>query len=167
MPLDELGVKAIEDYTLEIKLLDACSYYDAMLTYTAFFPLREDVVLEDGTGHWAWEVERAITNGRMIMTACDEEQELVLEKNPNYYGKDSVALDKLVVKLVDDTNTTLQLFETGAGCTLGDVVKTTVFLTDMGAFAAVNAVYAKYFEGDCPARSAVQDVIKPEEPKAS
>ena len=36
----------------------------------------------------------------------------------------------------------------GAGCT--------VFLTDMGAFAAVNAVYAKYFEGDCPARSAVQ-----------
>ena len=44
----------------------------------------------------------------------------------------------------------------GAGCTLGDVVKTTVFLTDMGAFAAVNAVYAKYFEGDSPARSAVQ-----------
>ena len=42
------------------------------------------------------------------------------------------------------------------GYTLGDVVKTTVFLTDMGAFAAVNAVYAKYFEGDCPARSAVQ-----------
>ena len=35
-------------------------------------------------------------------------------------------------------------------------LKTTVFLTDMGAFAAVNAVYAKYFEGDCPARSAVQ-----------
>ncbi len=44
----------------------------------------------------------------------------------------------------------------GAGCTMEDVVKTTVFLTDMGAFAAVNAVYAKYFEGDCPARSAVQ-----------
>ena len=42
------------------------------------------------------------------------------------------------------------------GYTLGDVVKTTVFLTDMGAFAAVNAVYAKYFEGNCPARSAVQ-----------
>ena len=42
------------------------------------------------------------------------------------------------------------------GLTFEDVVKTTVFLTDMGAFAAVNAVYAKYFEGDCPARSAVQ-----------
>ena len=43
-----------------------------------------------------------------------------------------------------------------AGLTMDNVVKTTVFLTDMGAFAAVNAVYAKYFEGDCPARSAVQ-----------
>ena len=43
-----------------------------------------------------------------------------------------------------------------AGASYGDVVKTTVFLTDMGAFAAVNAGYAKYFEGDCPARSAVQ-----------
>ena len=43
-----------------------------------------------------------------------------------------------------------------AGCTRADVVKTTVFLTDMGDFAAVNAVYAKYFTEDCPARSAVQ-----------
>ena len=113
-PLDELGVTAIDDYTLEIKLQEACSYFDAMLCYTAFYPLREDTVLEDGTGHWAWEVERSITNGRMIMTACDEEKEIVLEKNPYYYGKDDVALDKLIIKLVDDTNTTLQLFETGA-----------------------------------------------------
>lgn len=114
MALDELGVKAVDDYTLEIKLQEACSYFDAMLTYTAFFPLREDCVEEDGTGYWAWEVERSITNGRMIMTACDEEQEIVLEKNPYYYGKDAVVLDKLVVKLLDDDNTKLQLFETGA-----------------------------------------------------
>ena len=43
-----------------------------------------------------------------------------------------------------------------AGCSYADVVKTTVFLTDMNDFAAVNAVYAKFFGGDCPARSAVQ-----------
>ena len=43
-----------------------------------------------------------------------------------------------------------------AGCERSDVVKTTVFLTDMGDFAAVNAVYAKYFTECCPARSAVQ-----------
>ena len=43
-----------------------------------------------------------------------------------------------------------------AGMTMGDVVKTTVFLADMDDFAAVNAIYATYFEGDAPARSCVQ-----------
>ena len=119
--LDELGVKAIDDYTLEIQLEEACSYFEAMLTYTSFFPLREDcVAVEEGNEareaqwNWAWNAEKHITNGRMVMTSCDPEQEIVLEKNPEYYGKDDVKLDKLVVKLVDDTNTTLQLFETGA-----------------------------------------------------
>ena len=57
---------------------------------------------------------------------------------------------------VDQSLKNLKAVLAGAGCTLKDVVKTTVFLTDMGAFAAVNAVYAKYFESECPARSAVQ-----------
>lgn len=43
-----------------------------------------------------------------------------------------------------------------AGCTMEDVVKTTVFLTDMGKFAEMNEVYATFFKGDCPARSAFQ-----------
>ena len=40
----------------------------------------------------------------------------------------------------------------GAGCTLGDVVKTTVLLQDIGDFAAMNGVYATYFTGALPAR---------------
>ena len=43
-----------------------------------------------------------------------------------------------------------------AGCTMDDVVKTTVFLTDMGRFTVMNEAYTKFFKGDCPARSAVQ-----------
>jgi 2-iminobutanoate/2-iminopropanoate deaminase len=43
----------------------------------------------------------------------------------------------------------------GAGLSFGDVVKTTVFLTSMGDFAAVNAEYAKYFTSNPPARSCV------------
>ena len=42
-----------------------------------------------------------------------------------------------------------------AGLTTANIVKTTVFLADMSLFAEMNAVYAKYFEGDFPARSAV------------
>ena len=42
-----------------------------------------------------------------------------------------------------------------AGLTTANIVKTTVFLADMSLFAEMNAVYAKYFEGDFPARSAI------------
>lgn len=43
-----------------------------------------------------------------------------------------------------------------AGCTMNDVVKTTVFLSDMNNFAAMNAVYATFFGDTPPARSTVQ-----------
>ncbi len=43
-----------------------------------------------------------------------------------------------------------------AGVTMNDVVKVTVFMTDLGEFAAMNAVYAKHFKIPYPARSTVQ-----------
>lgn len=43
-----------------------------------------------------------------------------------------------------------------AGAELSNVIKTTVFLSDMNNFAAMNGVYATFFEDDCPARSAVE-----------
>lgn len=43
-----------------------------------------------------------------------------------------------------------------AGATMANVIKTTVFLSDMNNFAAMNGVYATFFEGACPARSAVE-----------
>ena len=43
-----------------------------------------------------------------------------------------------------------------AGLTMDQVIKTTVFLSDMNNFAAMNGVYATFFQGDCPARSAVE-----------
>jgi 2-iminobutanoate/2-iminopropanoate deaminase len=45
---------------------------------------------------------------------------------------------------------------TGAGSSLDKVLKTTVFLRDMNDFAAMNAVYSKYFTANTPARSTVQ-----------
>ena len=59
------------------------------------------------------------------------------------------------------TEQTTQVFENiknvlaEAGLTPANIVKTTVFMADMSLFADMNAVYAKYFEGDFPARSAV------------
>lgn len=43
-----------------------------------------------------------------------------------------------------------------AGCTLADVVKTTVFIKDMNDFAVMNNMYAEYFTKDCPARACIE-----------
>ena len=43
-----------------------------------------------------------------------------------------------------------------AGMDFGNVVKTTIFLTDMNRFSEVNEIYGKYFDGDFPARETVQ-----------
>ncbi len=48
-----------------------------------------------------------------------------------------------------------------AGLTMDDVVKTTVFMTDLGSFAAMNEVYARHFRAPYPARSTVQVAALP------
>ena len=48
-----------------------------------------------------------------------------------------------------------------AGLEMRDVVKTTVFMTDLGQFAVMNEVYAKHFPAPCPARATVQVAALP------
>ncbi len=50
----------------------------------------------------------------------------------------------------------IQALLAAAGLTFNDVVKSTVFLSDMNNFAGMNAVYAKYYTANPPARSTVQ-----------
>jgi len=64
------------------------------------------------------------------------------------------------IEVTDITGQTNQVLKNvtavlaAAGCTLENVVKTTVFLSDISNFAAMNEVYKQYFTADCPARSA-------------
>lgn len=50
----------------------------------------------------------------------------------------------------------LKAILSAAGMTFNNVVKTTIFITDMNQFSEINEVYGKYFEGDFPARETVQ-----------
>jgi 2-iminobutanoate/2-iminopropanoate deaminase len=75
-----------------------------------------------------------------------------------------IALDPATGELVMDTleNETHRVMQnihevlSAAGCTFDDVVKTSIFLSDMNDFARVNAVYGSYFSGTYPARETVQ-----------
>ena len=80
-----------------------------------------------------------------------------------------VPLDPATMKLVsgtiaEETNRVFDNLEAvlaGAGCTLADAVKTTVFLTDMANFAEMNGAYAARFGDHRPARSTVQVAALP------
>jgi 2-iminobutanoate/2-iminopropanoate deaminase len=80
------------------------------------------------------------------------------------YTAGQVALDPVTGELIGKTvaEQTEQVLKNitavlaASGSSLGQVVKTTVFLADMADFAAMNEVYAKHFGGHRPARSTVQ-----------
>lgn len=85
------------------------------------------------------------------------------------YTAGQIALDPATGKLVEgdvqahtrQALTNLRAVLKAAGSSLKNVVKTTVFLQDMDDFQAMNAVYAEFFTGKPPARSAVQVAALP------
>lgn len=113
MKPSELGVRALDDYTLEISLANPCVFFDTILTYSAFYPMRAEFVTEDGNGKWAWKVESSVTNGAMNMTYCDENQEIVLEKNDSYWDAENVITEKIVIRMIDDPAVMLAMLERG------------------------------------------------------
>ena len=86
-----------------------------------------------------------------------------IEKNGVLFLSGQIPLDPLSGQIVGNTieQQTQQIFKnmnavlSAAGYSLDDVVKTTVFLTNIDDFATVNAVYGRYFTTEAPARSAV------------
>jgi 2-iminobutanoate/2-iminopropanoate deaminase len=84
-------------------------------------------------------------------------------------GSGQIPLDPSTGKMVDggieaQTERVLQNLEavlTAGGATLRSVVKTTVYLVDLGDFPAMNAVYGNFFPEDPPARATVQVVKLP------
>lgn len=85
-----------------------------------------------------------------------------IEANGTLYVSGQIPINPEVGKIeaTDVTGQTEQVFAninailTEAGYAFADVVKSTVFLSDIADFAGMNAVYAKYYHTDCPARSA-------------
>ncbi|MFL6446297.1 MAG: RidA family protein [Bryobacteraceae bacterium] len=62
------------------------------------------------------------------------------------------SIEEQTARVLDNVSLVLD----GAGLTMADVIKTTVFLKNMGDFPRMNEVYAKYFAKDPPARSTVE-----------
>jgi len=85
-----------------------------------------------------------------------------VEANRTLYISGQIPINPLVgkIEVTDITSQTEQVFANikaildEAGYSFADVVKSTVFIADIADFAAMNEVYKKYYQTECPARSA-------------
>ncbi|GBG09101.1 hypothetical protein PAT3040_03730 [Paenibacillus agaridevorans] len=107
---DDVGVKALDEYTLEVKLYTPAPYFPSLLAHYTYLPVHPATV--DAAADWAAEAATIVSNGPFLLKQWAHADKLVLEKNPDYYNKDAINFDKVTISLVEDENTVYQLFET-------------------------------------------------------
>lgn len=110
---DTLGVKAIDDKTLEVKLEKAVPYFKGLLSLSMFYPQNEKYVTEQGD-KFASNSDTIIYNGPFKLTSWDGTGlSWKYEKNDTYWDKKSVKLDKINVDVVKEVSTALNLYDNG------------------------------------------------------
>lgn len=110
---DEVGIKVIDDYTLEVTLESPTSYFLQLCAFTTYVPLREDIISADPDG-WATKPESYVSNGPFKLVKWDMKDQLIFDKNENYWDKDNVKLDTLTCKLVTDDTTAYSELKAGS-----------------------------------------------------
>lgn len=111
--VDELGVKAVDDYTLEVELENAVPYFTELLTNPVFYPQPQEFVESQGD-KYALEADTMVYNGPFVLSSWDHDAKWVLKKNDKYWDADTVKLDEVEVKVTKDTATEVNLYETGS-----------------------------------------------------
>ena len=109
---EELGIEVVDDHTLKVTLEAPTAYFAELTAFTTYFPLREDIVSANPEG-WATETETYVSNGPFKLTQWDMKDQLIFEKNENYWNKDEVKLPGVVFKLVTDQNTAYASLKSG------------------------------------------------------
>lgn len=107
-----IAITAPDDKTLSFTLKQRVPYMLQLLNYPTFYPVREDVVSADPEG-WTRNPATFIGTGPFRVTAFNQGESVVFEKNPEYYDADAVSLDKLTFRLIPDPATALAAFEAG------------------------------------------------------
>ncbi|WP_256760040.1 peptide ABC transporter substrate-binding protein [Cohnella sp. WQ 127256] len=107
---ENLGVKALDETTLEIKLEQPMAFFTGQLAFLNYYPQKEEFVAAQGKASGA-DADKVLGAGPFVLTKWDHEQQLVLEKNPKYWDAANVKLEKVTLNIVKDTATGLNLYE--------------------------------------------------------
>ncbi|QWU44657.1 peptide ABC transporter substrate-binding protein [Bacillus sp. NP247] len=112
MSLDELGVKVINDYKLEVELEQPIPYFLQLLALPIYLPQHESFLKEQGN-KYGLEPSNLIYNGPFVLEKWKHEKEFQLKKNATYWDQKKVKLDEINFHIVKDTMTAVNLYEAG------------------------------------------------------
>jgi oligopeptide transport system substrate-binding protein len=112
--LEDLGIKAVDDYTLEITLVRALPYIESYLTFPLFYPQNKKFVEAEGD-KYASDASHILFNGPFKMTKWDGPTgtEWVLEKNADYVNAKDVTLEKINFNVSKDPQASANAFTAG------------------------------------------------------
>ena len=113
LPKEMLGVRAVTDLVLEVDFERPTPYFDKLVAFNTYFPLREDF-FESTNDRYGADAAMLLSNGPYILTEWVHGASMVWEKNPYYWNSEKGLLDEIVTAYItNDANANLNLFKDG------------------------------------------------------
>ncbi|WP_010097706.1 peptide ABC transporter substrate-binding protein [Ornithinibacillus scapharcae] len=117
--LDDVGVKALDDKTLEVTLEQPTPYFLDLTAFYTYYPVNKAVA--EANPEWALnQGEDYVTNGPFVLDTWEHKNKVVLKKNADYWDAETVKLETINMFMVDDENTALEMFNAGELDWVGD-----------------------------------------------
>lgn len=112
---DEVGISALDNYTLQFRLVNPTAYFVSLMAFYHFMPVKQASVEAPGgaDGLWAKNPSLAVSNGPFKLTAYTIGDSLVLEKNEEYWNAENVKLTRIEGKFIDNESTAYDAFNAG------------------------------------------------------
>lgn len=137
----QVGVKALDASTIQIKLKKPISYFLQLFTFWVMYPVRQDLVEKHGVN---WSKPGLVpTTGPFVPVEYKTGSHVLLKRNDRYHGK-RPALDSVVLKIINEDTTALNLFRSGQL----DFVRPINFL-EMGELAKTSAFREQPYYRTC------------------
>jgi oligopeptide transport system substrate-binding protein len=110
--VSELGVKVIDDKTLEVTLEAAYPFMVSLFASSPMYPIRMDLVEKYGDAYGS-DADKIVSNGPYLLKEWAHNDRMVFVKNPDYWDADSIKIDEVTLLLVADPNTLKNMYDTG------------------------------------------------------
>lgn len=115
---DDLAVEATDERTLTVTLNNRIPYWNELLAFPTYLPVRKDVVQNEG---WATDPSTYVSNGAYQMTDWQHNSLITLKKNKYYHDTDNVKMKQIKFYLSDDANNMLTNFKNETWQLIDDV----------------------------------------------